>query len=968
MRFSEFYLVMLLVLTFGAVESMDNFQEPGANLYKVFISNPAEAEAVNSLGVNAIARVSGGYLVHTIPDMEAAMTSAGVKYQLIATDIARGRIGIACGHDRSVIPDYPVIFEDQGWRLFDVDPVVFAQPSAESGVGPLLSDNLPVIYHLSPQFAPASARDIVDLDSLASLALVDSCGSYVARLQAFQTRLLGTDSNYASRDWLIEKFTDFGYDSIIYDTFDANISTYSFDTTTCHSVIAYKIGSEYPDHHIVIGAHRDSYPITSPGADDNASGTSGVLEIARVLSGFDTRMTFVFALFDAEETGLFGSWHYANRAAQNGDSIVLMINMDIIGFYENSDSVVVGHVPWNDVYGQLYKDLADSLPSIDLSVRLYNVASWDAEPFQYNGYEAMTACENHINHYLHGPHDSTTYVGFDYMTRVIRGSLVTSYMVDQTYVPAPMLQLSYPDGVPDYLYPNTSVAFNVLIEGYAGGIIAPGTELLHCSINGGAYETSPLSDLGGGLYQATLPALPCNSHISYYVSADESGGTSCYSIVPEEPHMIGTGLNSTVIAQYDFEDYSGWTSYGTASQGLWSPWRPRGRGGVGRVPIDHDGSGWCYVTGPEPEPWINDDNYDVDGGTTMLRSPSIDMTGGQVLVEYARWFSNNTGNAPYSDVFETHISNDDGATWTDVETVGPIIQASGGWFVHRFWVNDFIEPTATMRLRFDASDYGSDSHVEAGLDAVTVTLFSCGAEPQITTATIGDWTEDYPLVLQLESTGGYGTITWDDTDDDLIGTGFVLESGGLLHGTSYAVGPISFTAAITDEIGQTDLQTYAFTLNPALDIVTETLPQTMVGRTYSHQLLSDGGTGNITWTVVGNDLAGSGLGLSADGLISGTASVDGLLNFTARATDQVGAFGEKLYELYISPFYACGDANGDGDCNVGDAVYLINYVFKGGPAPDPIESGDANWDGDVNVGDAVYIINYVFKGGPPPEC
>jgi hypothetical protein len=66
-----------------------------------------------------------------------------------------------------------------------------------------------------------------------------------------------------------------------------------------------------------------------------------------------------------------------------------------------------------------------------------------------------------------------------------------------------------------------------------------------------------------------------------------------------------------------------------------------------------------------------------------------------------------------------------------------------------------------------------------------------------------------------------------------------------------------------------------------------------------------------------------------------------------------------------------GDANGDGDVNVGDAVYLISYVFKSGPAPTPYAtcSGDANCDCDSNVGDAVYIITYVFKSGPPPcEC
>jgi hypothetical protein len=66
-----------------------------------------------------------------------------------------------------------------------------------------------------------------------------------------------------------------------------------------------------------------------------------------------------------------------------------------------------------------------------------------------------------------------------------------------------------------------------------------------------------------------------------------------------------------------------------------------------------------------------------------------------------------------------------------------------------------------------------------------------------------------------------------------------------------------------------------------------------------------------------------------------------------------------------------GDANNDGQVNVGDAVYMINYVFKSGPAPTPyaVCSGDANCDCQANVGDAVYIINYVFKSGPPPcDC
>jgi hypothetical protein len=68
----------------------------------------------------------------------------------------------------------------------------------------------------------------------------------------------------------------------------------------------------------------------------------------------------------------------------------------------------------------------------------------------------------------------------------------------------------------------------------------------------------------------------------------------------------------------------------------------------------------------------------------------------------------------------------------------------------------------------------------------------------------------------------------------------------------------------------------------------------------------------------------------------------------------------------INSQYVCGDADGDSALNIGDAVHLVNYIFKGGPAPEPLCVGDPNHDTDINIGDVVYLINYIFKGGPPP--
>jgi hypothetical protein len=75
---------------------------------------------------------------------------------------------------------------------------------------------------------------------------------------------------------------------------------------------------------------------------------------------------------------------------------------------------------------------------------------------------------------------------------------------------------------------------------------------------------------------------------------------------------------------------------------------------------------------------------------------------------------------------------------------------------------------------------------------------------------------------------------------------------------------------------------------------------------------------------------------------------------------------EQWKDTIMVQFHSIGDANNDNGINVGDAVYLINYVFKSGPAPVAWKAGDANCDGLVNVGDAVRLINHVFKGAPSP--
>ncbi len=71
-------------------------------------------------------------------------------------------------------------------------------------------------------------------------------------------------------------------------------------------------------------------------------------------------------------------------------------------------------------------------------------------------------------------------------------------------------------------------------------------------------------------------------------------------------------------------------------------------------------------------------------------------------------------------------------------------------------------------------------------------------------------------------------------------------------------------------------------------------------------------------------------------------------------------------EFYIRP-ELLGDVNHDGQVDIGDIVFLVNYLFKHSIAPEPIESGDVNGDCEVNIGDVVCLMNYLFKNGDLPQ-
>lgn len=167
--------------------------------------------------------------------------------------------------------------------------------------------------------------------------------AYLASDQ-LQGRMSGTSGCDAARDYLKKELESYGYE-VILDEFRV-----SRGDGTAENVYAWLDGTETPGEVVVVGAHYDHIGTSRAGvfcgADDNASGTAAVLEMAEAiakLKGKNNR-TIVFQLYAGQELGLVGSYHYCEsplfpRDAPSLSKHVFMENLDMIGYAKFSGSV-----------------------------------------------------------------------------------------------------------------------------------------------------------------------------------------------------------------------------------------------------------------------------------------------------------------------------------------------------------------------------------------------------------------------------------------------------------------------------------------------------------------------------------------------------------------------------------------------------------------------------------------------------
>ena len=366
----------------------------------------------------------------------------------------------------------------------------------------------------NPKIASILAE--VSLDSLTSYVRILSGEETVVvngQESSIINRVYNSLFNKAAADYLLQKLSSFGL-----ETEELNFSS---DGT---NIIAIQQGILYPDQYYIICGHYDS--VTDYCADDNASGSAAVIEVARVLSKFSLNYSVIYALWDEEEIGLNGSEAFAENAATMEMDIKGVINLDMIGYDSNDDGFVEIHTD-NSVAGTepLYEPIMimDSVYQLGVSPQLFKngTSASDHASFLREGYPAVLIIEGlrsgDFNPYYHSKEDRINKFNLNYflnVTKLVFISLANFVLPVTTNLKPPQVVMNYtlnnnypnpfnPSTIITYSIPSTS---NVVLKVY--DLLGREVEVLVNKIQSpGHYEAHfEARDIPSGTYFYTLKA------------------------------------------------------------------------------------------------------------------------------------------------------------------------------------------------------------------------------------------------------------------------------------------------------------------------------------------------------------------------------------------------------------------------------------------------------------------------------
>jgi photosystem II stability/assembly factor-like uncharacterized protein len=198
---------------------------------------------------------------------------------------------------------------------------------------------------------------------------------------------------------------------------------------TWENVVGEKRGTVNPDEVYIICGHYDSISEDpwhlAPGAEDNASGSGGVIAAAEAMGDYDFASTIRFIAFSGEEEGLIGSRAYAESMADRGEDIRAVLNMDMVSYMD--EPVYDVQVMYNEPSQGLLDAFVDAAGIYSPTMKVYpatdRLGGSDHMSFWDNGYRAVLAIEqDNVEFYpwYHTTNDLPGNLHFDYGAEVVR--------------------------------------------------------------------------------------------------------------------------------------------------------------------------------------------------------------------------------------------------------------------------------------------------------------------------------------------------------------------------------------------------------------------------------------------------------------------------------------------------------------------------------------------------------------------
>lgn len=575
----------------------------------------------------------------------------------------------------------------------------------------------------------------------------DNLQATVQDLQDMGERKAGSGA-FVAETYLVDAFNAIG---------GLTVTTHHFSSSYSDNVIAELPGAVDPSVTYIVGAHYDSisYSGPAPGADDNASGTASVVEIARILSQHPFKYTLRFVCFNAEELGLIGSEAYCDLLVSQGENVAAYINLDMNAYRNPNDPYDVDFVTnysSSSLISYCSEMFAAYVPSLGITQGPLSGGTSDHQSFTQHGYTACFPFEDldHYSPYIHTPDDvigtsANDFILSEMITKGVLASLATlASPLDLQILHTPLSDTTDASGP----YPVEADVFSLI------GLDVSRATLYYDLGSGFISKNMAPTGIGSG-FISSIPGLPLG-YVKYYFEAEDSMGNT--ERLPEgfgvQHFQFFVGYLDDIFAD-DFEvSDNGWTHGGTG-QDDWMRGVPTGSGGYDP---DYAFSGekvWGNDLGPSG--WNGNYQPNVDN---WLESPSIDCTGyTNIFLRYRRWLTVEEGMYDQArilvngnEIFLNPYSGD----LIDTE-----------WLFHEIDISDFADNSPSVSLRFTLT---TDAGKELGGWNID--------DLHVGTTSAGDASSLIPSEIYVSlSSGGVIHFTIDCADDQAGRTYLLLLSG-----------------------------------------------------------------------------------------------------------------------------------------------------------------------------------------------